>query len=85
MPASRPSDHHPSTSATAPHAPPPEWTLRGLWRTLGMVAIALAIPLAWHPAMTLLSTGQVEPSYLPALESARERGQFRGQPIEDLQ
>lgn len=49
-----------------------------------MVAIALAIPLAWHPAMALLSTGQVEPSYLPALESARERGPFRGQPIDDL-
>lgn len=34
--------------------------------------------------MAMLSSNPVEPSYLPALESARERGPFRPQAIEDL-
>jgi hypothetical protein len=86
VPVSRPSDSDPlpSPQATVPHSPPQEWSVRGLLRTVGIVALALALPLAWHPAMAVLSTGQVVPSYLPALESARERGPFRGQPIEDL-
>src|SRR5690606_21560094 len=40
--------------------------------------------LAWHPAMAWLSGNTVQPSYLPALESARERIPFRPGPIEDL-
>lgn len=35
--------------------------------------------------MVILSSRQVEPSYLPALESARERVAFRPTPIQDLQ
>lgn len=65
-------------------SPPPEWSRRGLWRTLVIVLLGLAVPLLWHPAMAMLSSNPVQPSYLPALESSRERIEFRADPIADL-
>jgi hypothetical protein len=92
-PAAAPDERGPSPTPsetflpTAPDewpSPPPEWSRRGLWRTLIIVALGLGLPLAWHPAMAWLSGNTVQPSYLPALESARERIPFRPGPIEDL-
>ncbi|WP_448988877.1 hypothetical protein [Luteitalea sp.] len=68
-----------------PRTPPAEWSTRGAWRLVAILAIALAIPLIWHPVMARLSSRAVEPSYLPALEASRERIAFRPDPIKDLQ
>lgn len=85
VPASRPpSDTFLPTAPPPPVSPPREVSARGVWRTLAIVLVALILPLAWHPVMAVLSRTPVEPSYLPALESARERVAFRPEPIDEL-
>lgn len=83
-PASSPADTLLPTAPAEWPSPPREWSVRGLWRTLAIAVVGLAVPLLWHPAMAVLSSKQVEPSYLPALEASRERVAFRPGPIEDL-
>lgn len=82
------SDHTPiivsPESSPRVDSPPPERSARGLWRTVLVAVVALLLPLLWHPIMAALSANPVQPSYLPALESARERLPFRPQPIADL-
>lgn len=53
-------------------------------RLAAIVLVALLLPLLWHPLMARLSTREVQPSYLPALEASRERIAFRPGPIDDL-
>ena len=53
-------------------------------RLVVILLVTAALPLLWHPVMARLSTRAVEPSYLPALEAARERIPFRPGPIQDL-
>jgi hypothetical protein len=53
-------------------------------RLVTIVLVALLLPLVWHPLMARLSTREVQPSYLPALEASRERIAFRPGPIDDL-
>ena len=67
-----------------PRVPPAEWSRSGLVRLLLLLLVGLVLPLAWHPLMARLSTREVQPSYLPALEASRERIAFRPGPIEDL-
>jgi len=67
-----------------PRVPPAEWSGRGLKRLAAILVVGLALPLLWHPVMARLSTREVQPSYLPALEASRERIAFRPGPIEDL-
>lgn len=67
-----------------PRVPPAEWSRSGLLRLVVILVVGLALPLIWHPLMARLSTREVQPSYLPALEASRERIAFRPGPIEDL-
>jgi hypothetical protein len=53
-------------------------------RLLVILAVAFAVPLLWRPLMARLSTRTVQPSYLPALEPARERMAFRPGQIDAL-
>lgn len=53
-------------------------------RLVAIGLVALLLPLIWHPLMARLSTREVQPSYLPALEASRERIAFRPGPIDDL-
>lgn len=85
MPPSRQPDEPLPAAEPVPSSPPAESSRLGLWRLLVIVALGLSLPLLWHPAMAMLSRNPVEPSYLPALESARERVAFRPKPIQDLQ
>jgi hypothetical protein len=84
VPSSRQPDEPLPAAEPISTAPPPESSRRGVIRTLAIAVIGLVLPLLWHPAMAMLSRNPVEPSYLPALESSRERIAFRPRPIEDL-
>ena len=79
-----PSDTFLPPATPPPASPPRDVSTRGVWRTLVIVVVGLLLPLTWHPAMAFLSRTPVEPSYLPALEAARERVAFRPGPIADL-
>lgn len=67
-----------------PRTPPADWSRQGLLRLLAIVLGAVALPLMWHPLMGALSSRAVQPSYLPALESARERVALRPGAFHDL-
>jgi hypothetical protein len=56
-----------------------------VWRTTLIVGVALALPLLCHPVVAMLSRTPMEPSYLPALESARQREPFQEHPLTALQ
>jgi hypothetical protein len=75
-----PRPHHQPT----PRTPPAEWSSRGVIRLLVIVGAAVLLPLLWRPVIARLSPGVVAPSYLPALETARERTPFHTAPMEDL-
>ena len=75
----------PPASHELPRHPPAEWSRRGWLRLAALLLVGAALPLLWHPVMRVLSTREVQPSYLPALEASRERIDFRPGPIQDLQ
>jgi hypothetical protein len=74
-----PQSHH------LPRTPPAEWSPRGLGRLVAILLVGALLPLLWHPVMSRLSSRDVQPSYLPALEASRERIAFRPDDIKDLQ